>query len=123
MNEIISRLDASILLGVSIKTIYMMEKNGRIPTPSFSFLNPKTNRIIKGYDLIEFKSWVETNPILHCGYQDIGQRHSKGKRSAPKESDIYNIQRGGDPFVYSGYQKWWILNFQPALLNRGFIYD
>jgi DNA-binding XRE family transcriptional regulator len=119
MSEFITRLEAAKLLGVTLKTIFMMEKTNRIKTPTIKFYYAKTKRVVIGYNRSEFTKWADTNPIKHHGYRDPVSRQSREIRSAPSESDIYHIQRtGGKPFVYSGYAKWWILNFQPALRER-----
>jgi hypothetical protein len=119
----ITRREAADILCVTMKTIYQMEKAGRIPTPKLIMLNERSGRNVIGYNRKLFSEWAETNPIRHAGYLDSDERKDRCKKSQPHESDIYNIQRKGSPFIYSGYAKWWILNFQPALLNRGLKYD
>lgn len=124
----ITTKEAAIALGVAHGTISKMAKAGRIPTPCVFVLNKNTGRQIKAYDKAEFMAWVATNPIKHCGYRDAEERQKRLKIvSQPvyskSEDDVYCIQRKAEPFVYSGYKKWWILNFRPALLNRGYSYD
>jgi len=123
----ITRVEGANLLCVGVKSLWVMEKKGLIPTPAVKIHNDKTGRPNIGYDRAIFEAWAKTNPVKHSGYQDPEKRRKhyedKAVATANKEvvRDVWNVRSNKNKknFEYSGKAADIILFLQPKLLHRG----
>jgi hypothetical protein len=125
MTEWIFSTEAAHILGVAHGTLNKMASVNRIPVTRSRQLNKETNRVTLVYDKAEFLTWVASNPIRHPGFKDPEKRRQRHQYVKPefKTNDIYGIQRGTKPFVYSGYVLMAILFCQPGLRNGRHSYE
>lgn len=101
--EYLTRQQIAKLLDINVNSVRNMHDQNRIQAEYIKngkrFYYPKP----------QILDWVKTKPVRKV-------LHKKAWKNIPH--DIYNIQKIGKRFVYSGDQVTVILFCQPALLNR-----